>query len=219
MGEDRLKAVLFGSLCQAVVGAFAVAACVAMSSGVRAEELAADAEAAAPAGAGALLAADATKTPPPIDARAAAVTQTVRDILSYTRWPVPPKPLRLCVLGATEYADHLLLPAAPPTPDAGPAWQVIRLPLASDRVSAGCDVAYIGAVSDKQWQELLPRLIGRPILTICEQRNPCEAGGMFCLDVRADGVSFTVNLDSMARSTVRVHPNVLKLGQRKGKPA
>jgi hypothetical protein len=38
---------------------------------------------------------------------------------------------------------------------------------------------------------------------------------MFCLDITPQGVSFELNLDSMARSGVRVNPRVLGLARRK----
>ena len=41
---------------------------------------------------------------------------------------------------------------------------------------------------------------------------------MFCLNVDGERVSFDINLDAVARSGVRVHPNVLNLARRPGAP-
>ena len=56
---------------------------------------------------------------------------------------------------------------------------------------------------------------GQPLLTISEVAADCATGGMFCLDITPQGVSFELNLDSMARSGVRVNPRVLGLARRK----
>jgi hypothetical protein len=39
---------------------------------------------------------------------------------------------------------------------------------------------------------------------------------MFCLGISDEHVGFKVNLDAVARSGIRVHPNVLQLGKRAG---
>ena len=59
---------------------------------------------------------------------------------------------------------------------------------------------------------------GHPVLTISENDPSCTAGGMFCLNVDGERVSFDINLDAVARSGVRVHPNVLNLARRPGAP-
>lgn len=40
-------------------------------------------------------------------------------------------------------------------------------------------------------------------------------GSLFCLRVEDEQVSFEVNLDSVARSGVRIHPSVLQLSRRR----
>jgi hypothetical protein len=46
----------------------------------------------------------------------------------------------------------------------------------------------------------------------------CAVGSAFCLQISNDQAGFKVNLDSLARSGVRVHPNVLQLARKKGPP-
>ncbi|MCO2146029.1 YfiR family protein, partial [Pseudomonas aeruginosa] len=41
---------------------------------------------------------------------------------------------------------------------------------------------------------------------------------MFCLNVGGPRITFEANLDSIARSGVRVHPSVLKLARRQATP-
>lgn len=154
--------------------------------------------------------------------RSAAVAQTVAGILSYARWPNEPEQIRLCVVGPTDYADELLRAAQAQTQAAqagkGRRLAAQRLREDSTRVAAECDAVYAGGLTPAQWRELGQRLAGLPILSISERSDSCIAIGMFCLDVQPAGVSFEANLDSIARSGVRIHPRVLHLARRKGQP-
>jgi len=103
--------------------------------------------------------------------RGKAVTQVVLGIFSYARWPSEPAPLRLCLIGPTEYADDLIK----------------------------------GTEQNS----------GRPVLSISEADDLCTVGSLFCLRVNDEQVTFEVNLDSVARSGVRIHPSVLQLSRRR----
>lgn len=149
------------------------------------------------------------------DERSQAVAQTVFAILGYTRWPTEPQTVRLCVLGPTEYADELLKGGHLAS---GRTVVVRRMRLDDPKISAQCNGVYAGILADESWRLLLSRLDGQPLLTISERKALCHIGGMFCLDVQPGGVAFEVNLDSVARSGVRVNPRVLQLARRKGNP-
>jgi hypothetical protein len=41
----------------------------------------------------------------------------------------------------------------------------------------------------------------------------CSDGGMFCLDAGTTAARFTVNLDAVARSGLRVNPSVLLIAR------
>ena len=57
---------------------------------------------------------------------------------------------------------------------------------------------------------------GEPtVLVITEEDFECETGSMFCLNVADNRVTFRVNLDSVARSGIHIHPGVLQLGRRR----
>ena len=146
------------------------------------------------------------------DERSQAVAQKVFGIVGYTRWPQEPALVRLCVLGPTEYADELLKGGRL---HSGRVVQVRRMRLDDPLLPVECDGVYAGAVSDSEWRELLGRLVGRPLLSISERKTLCSIGVMFCLDVLGSSVAFEVNLDSVARSGVRVNPRVLLLARRK----
>ncbi|WP_246183871.1 YfiR family protein [Pandoraea anhela] len=156
---------------------------------------------------------------PSAAAREAHVRQVVLGIVSFTRWPTPPAKVRLCVVGNTDYARDLLAPqpAGQPSGNA-PLVDAQRLSVTEPDIGSLCDALYLGAVSDTERRQLLASLAGHPVLTISERNDSCTLGAMFCLNVDADRVTFDINLDTVARSGVRVHPNVLKLARKPGTP-
>lgn len=145
------------------------------------------------------------------DQRAKAVTQVVLGILSYARWPVEPAQLRLCVVGPTEYTDDLVKGTTQAT---GRPVIVQRLLADNPSIASDCDAVYIGKLTGDERTRLFAALSGRPVLSISEADDQCTVGSLFCLRVSDDQVSFQVNLDSVARSGVRIHPSVLQLSRR-----
>lgn len=139
------------------------------------------------------------------------VAQTVHGILGYARWPQPRESLRLCVLGPTQYADVLL--ASQAAEDQRPV-EVQRYLLDTPQLENQCEAVYMGILDEKQRLQLLSRLTGQPILSISESSDACSDGSLFCLRIGDDSTSFAVNLDAVARSGIRIHPQVLQLGRR-----
>ncbi len=149
------------------------------------------------------------------DDKSQAAARTVLGILGYTRWPSAPQTVRLCVVGPTEYADELLKGGTLP----GDRRVLVRRMRVDDaELLAQCDGVYVGMLDDTAWRQLRARLESQPLLSISERQELCLIGCMFCLDVRDSGVAFETNLDSVARSGVRVNPRVLQLARRKGAP-
>lgn len=148
----------------------------------------------------------------PAEQRAKSVTQVVLGILSYARWPVEPAQLRLCIVGPTEYTDDLVKGTTQAT---GRPVTVRRLLADNPAIVSECDAVYIGKLTADERARLFASLIGHPVLSISEADNQCTVGSLFCLRVGDDQVSFEVNLDSVARSGVRIHPSVLQLSRRK----
>lgn len=146
------------------------------------------------------------------DQRAKAVTQVVLGILSYARWPVEPAQLRLCLVGPTEYTDDLVKGTTQAT---GRPVTVKRLLADNPSIASDCDAVYIGKLTGEERARLFSALIGHPVLSISESDDQCTVGSLFCLRVGDEQVSFEVNLDSVARSGVRIHPSVLQLSRRK----
>lgn len=146
------------------------------------------------------------------DSRAQAVTQVVLGILSYARWPVEPPQLRLCIVGPTQYTDDLVKGTTQAT---GRPVVVQRLLADHPDIVKACDAVYIGELSVDERSRLFASLMGHPVLSISEGGDQCTVGSLFCLRVGDEQVSFEVNLDSVARSGVRIHPSVLQLSRRR----
>ncbi|MGF6704047.1 YfiR family protein [Pseudomonas frederiksbergensis] len=146
------------------------------------------------------------------DQRARSVTQVVLGILSYARWPVEPQQLRLCVVGPTEYTDDLVKGTTQAT---GRPVTVQRLLADNPAIAGECDAVYIGKLTSDERSRLFASLTGRPVVSISEGGDQCTVGSLFCLRVGDEQVSFEVNLDSVARSGMRIHPSVLQLSRRK----
>ncbi|KQP21695.1 hypothetical protein ASF43_25650 [Pseudorhodoferax sp. Leaf267] len=139
--------------------------------------------------------------------------ETLAGIITYTRWPTEPDPVRLCLMGSSPQADTLEQQGLPRN---GHAPVSVRRPLPEAPLASQCDALYVGTLEPSGWLALLPAVAGQPVLTVCERSDACTAGGMVRLDsdAAAGRVRFEVNLDAVARSTVRIHPLVLKLGRR-----
>jgi len=175
----------------------------------------------APALLGATLALLPAVLPPAVTAqpapqRAELVARVVFSLLGYARWPVEREAVRLCVDNASRYSARLMEGGTLAT---GRPVQPRQIDVLADALQPGCDALYVG-VMNKAWRKRLSAdLTGRPVLVIAEEDFECEVGSMFCLNIRETQVSFRVNLDTLARSGVHVHPGVLQLGRRKGFPS
>ncbi|QBR03037.1 YfiR family protein [Paraburkholderia pallida] len=152
----------------------------------------------------------ASHTDPAISPRDAAVRQVVLGIISFTHWPTPPTRLHLCVTGQPDYAHALV-----DTLQAGSTpLDVQRVPFDDSALGKACEIVYLGNLTDAERQQVSATVAGHPVLTIAEHDESCTAGTMFCLNVDGNRVTFDINLDAVARSGVRVHPNVLNLARR-----
>ena len=142
------------------------------------------------------------------------VRQTVSGIISFTQWPKLNGLPRLCVFNSAEFAP-VLKSAAVEYPPA--VWQTIPVNDIEQALSARCDILYFGRESNQQQTEVINRYRPRPLLTIAEQTPGCEAGSAFCIRIINSQVKFSVNLDSLSRSGVRVNPEVLMLASSRTK--
>jgi hypothetical protein len=152
-------------------------------------------------------------TAQPAPQRTDMVARVVFSLLGYARWPSEREPVRLCVDNTSRYPARLLEGG---TLSNGRTVRTREVDVMTEALASNCDALYLGAMTDARRQRLGVELTGRPVLVISEEDFECEVGSMFCLNIRENQVSFRVNLDSLARSGVHVHPAVLQLGRRRG---
>ncbi|MBT0730928.1 YfiR family protein [Rosenbergiella nectarea] len=130
----------------------------------------------------------------------------VEGILSFSYWPnLAGQPL-LCVSKQANYfnvaqaADNHI-------------YKVVAITDPTEFISAGCNAIYFGRESVKEQDDIIHSLSGKNILTITENNADCVAGASFCLIRRQHIFKFSVNLDSLTRSGVRVNADVLLLSK------
>lgn len=141
------------------------------------------------------------------EGRATGTAQIVGSILSYTRWPKMPNPVRLCVIGPARHDGQLSgkLPG-------GVAVSRRELPALSPEIATACDALYIGEIAQSAVRAAVGAVRGRPTLTIAENDPTCRGGAMFCLRFGRE-LSFALNIDAITRSAIRVDPRVLRISR------
>lgn len=136
--------------------------------------------------------------------------QVLHGIISYTTWPAGQERLLLCVTrGALDGPDIARqMPAL-----RGGRQLAVSLVDADEALPADCDAAYLDGWSAQALRATLRSVASRPVLTMGRGADFCSDGGMFCLERDNGSVRFEVNLDAVARSGLRVHPQVLRLAR------
>jgi len=139
-----------------------------------------------------------------------AVREMVSGIISYTRWPALNGKPTLCIFSSSAYVSAL---------QKGDTDALPYLPVAvqneQEALTARCDALYFGLEPPERQQEIIQRFASRPMLTLAEQNPDCATGSAFCLQFHPQRVTFSVNLDALSRSGVRVNPDVLMLARNK----
>ena len=141
------------------------------------------------------------------------LAETVSGMVRFTRWPQDSKEMRLCVLGSGGSAEELLRPGAVGTAERPVAAQPVGM---TEESLDDCQVLYVSGPIDRIAREQIIKSTGRPMLTIAEGQETCSDGIMFCLDPASR--RFSVNLDAIARSGLRVNPQVLRLARPNSRP-
>jgi len=136
-----------------------------------------------------------------------AIAATIAGIASFTHWPQPQTPVRLCLAGATQVGERDF---AGVSIDDQPI-AVTRIDGPAALATARCAILYVGRASAPAAQRLIWASYGRAILTIAEDDADCRSGAMFCLRVEPAAVRFLINLDAISRGAVKVDPRVLRL--------
>ena len=132
------------------------------------------------------------------------VSRIIGGIISYSRWPVEPQPLRLCISGVTQFDLH-----GPEISRASNRLIVARR-LLPNAATTDCDVLYLGTLPAAQQRQMLQSVRNHSIVSIIEFDPQCRSGAMFCLRARTSAVTFQLNIDAVSRSSVRIDPRVLR---------
>ncbi len=142
-------------------------------------------------------------------AREADIARIIDGIISFTQWPAASGKVRLCLTTPVIHADALEAELS------GSKQLADVQDLAPDdfRLDSDCDVVYIEQVDDANRAHLFQRLVGRPVLTIAGVASGCLMGSLFCLSGTGVPATFSANLDTIARSGLRINPKVLFLAR------
>jgi hypothetical protein len=132
-------------------------------------------------------------------------------LASYTHWPEPHDPLRLCLVEPTDHAEALDSPAF-----AGEAGIATTVVTAQAVIGTQCEIVYIGRMSIGQQRSITTAFRDKPTLTVAENDPACRSRAMICLLFEADSLSFRLNIDAVSRSQVRIDPRVLRMGMARG---
>lgn len=167
--------------------------------------------------AGTAAAQTATPTAAPAAADSPPANPTARivaGIVSYTRWPDEVPAMRLCALGRGIGVEALVQAGEFGTPN-----RRVRVVEAATLGAAerDCHVIYLGRIGTPEVRQAVRQFAGRPVLLLGEGADFCTEGGMFCIEPASDTPArFGVNLDAVARSGLRVNPQVLRIARSEG---
>lgn len=135
----------------------------------------------------------------------------VSGIISFTHWPGKTGLPRLCVFSS---AKHIAFSADAAAMTPARSFNVTYITDWKNRPNVQCDAIYFGRETPRQQSAILATTAGKPTLSIAENNPECTLGAVFCLLVNQTPPAFSVNLDSLSRSGVRVSPDVLLLSRK-----
>lgn len=136
------------------------------------------------------------------------VRSIVSGIVSYTHWPSLAGQPKLCIFASSRFTQALK-----EEPSVSLPYFPVVVHNDQEALYAPCDAIYFGNESPAYQVELIRKFHSRPLLLIAEQNPECLIGSAFCLIISDDRVRFSVNLDALSRSGVRVNPDVLMLAR------
>jgi len=145
---------------------------------------------------------------------ARAANRMIGGIISYVGWPDKRGAAgrNLCQVGTPQLASD---PVAAGLPN-GRHLIVRRITAAAAIADGDCDILFLGRMPVGDRQRLIGWVRTRAVLTITDDDPACLYGAMFCLARRSAGLGFSVNLDAIGRSPLRVDPRVLQIGHGDG---
>lgn len=141
--------------------------------------------------------------------QARSVRSMVSGIVSYTRWPALSGPPKLCIFSSSHFTSALQDTSSGTLP-----YLPVIVHTDQDILVAECNGFFFGNESPTYQVELKNKYSTKALLLIAEQNTECVIGSAFCLIINDEEVRFSVNMDSLSRSGVRVSPDVLMLARK-----
>ncbi len=84
---------------------------------------------------------------------------------------------------------------------------------AGDDLAAQCDVLYMARVKQERVMDFLERASGKPVLTISDEPDFAESGGMVGLSTRGGKVTISINVGAYESSDLVVSSQLLELAE------
>ncbi|WP_158291734.1 YfiR family protein [Lampropedia puyangensis] len=165
-----------------------------------------------------------TKSTLPADNSAATgedaqVARVIAGMLGYTYWPEQKSKRTLCVVAESSFANQLQEHVSALANRE--QWETKTLqPPYGTSLPEGCDALYLTSAFAQAHASVLSSIQNLPVMTVIENSPFCDEGAVFCLDAKqGKRITFQVNLDAMALSTLRVNPQVLRMGREQERSA
>lgn len=133
----------------------------------------------------------------------------IAGLLAYTHWSAGLETVRLCIWGHDRDVSALQAAALASAQRHVTTQRNLDIALVAQR----CDALYVASSAPAAARSLTQALVGRPVLVIGEGLSSCADGAMFCVDTTQRPLRFQANLDAIARSGLRVDPQVLRIGR------
>lgn len=137
----------------------------------------------------------------------------VYSFVKFTAWPavVPSSdPFVMCVLGDTAVGEALVQLVAG-RQFAGR--QLVATQVAMSRPISGCHVLYVSGAMVSAAAEVLAKLRDSPVLTISDGVGFNDTGGMAQLFVERGRLRFTIKIENVERSGLKMSSKLLTLAQ------
>lgn len=84
---------------------------------------------------------------------------------------------------------------------------------AGDNLAGQCDVLYMSRVKQERVKEFLEHASGQPVLTISDEPEFAESGGMIGLSTRGGKVTISINVGAYESSDLIVSSQLLELAE------
>lgn len=137
------------------------------------------------------------------------LAQMVLGIISYTQWVQPDELVHVCVIDSPHYFN-VLLPLQAKSPQQLRVWS--KTAKTAD-LTQQCHVLFFENTPPAQQQEIINQRGVRRILTLSLNQPSCVVGSSFCLSITQGVPSFSLNLDSLKQSGVKISSKVLMLAK------